>query len=216
MSQAHEEAHGHGGEHVPHVLPLSTYLATWGTLVVLTAVTVGASYVDLGALNLFLALAIATTKALVVSLIFMHLWFDHKFHSLIFGSALVFLAIFIGFTMFDTNARGQAEEVEAMRPAKVAEPFKDGTKGELSVKERYGLVGQAAGGEANMANKPGDAPAATTAAPTASAAPAVATSSASAAAPASASASAAPAMASGSASASASAAPAAASASASH
>jgi cytochrome c oxidase subunit IV len=150
MSDAHAS---HGDEHVPHVLPLSTYLATWGTLVVLTAVTVGASYVDLGAMNLFLALAIATVKALVVSLIFMHLWFDHKFHALIFASSLLFLAIFIAFTMFDTEARGRAEEVEAMRPADIQDPF-GGTKGELVVKEKYGLVKTEAAASASAAAPP--------------------------------------------------------------
>jgi cytochrome c oxidase subunit IV len=116
--------HGHGGaDHVPHVLPLKVYFGTWGTLLVLTVVTVGASYIDLGAANLALALLIATVKASVVALIFMHLFWDHKFHALIFMASLVFLAIFIGFTMFDTNNRGRAESIEALRPADIKQPF---------------------------------------------------------------------------------------------
>ena len=117
------EHENHGAEHVPHVLPLRTYFATWGTLVVLTAVTVGASYLDFGSWNLIIALFIATVKALTVALIFMHLWFDHKFHALILGSALVFLTIFIGFTLADTNARGRADAIEGRWPADPANPF---------------------------------------------------------------------------------------------
>lgn len=120
----HGHGHGHGGpDHVPHVLPLKVYIATWIALLVLTVVTVGASYVDLGAANLAVALLIATAKAGVVALIFMHLKWDHKFHTLIFSSSLIFLAIFIGFTMFDTSNRGRAEPVEAERPADFKMPF---------------------------------------------------------------------------------------------
>lgn len=119
----HGHGHGHGGDHVPHVLPLKVYIATWLALMVLTVVTVGASYVDLGAANLAIAVLIATVKAGVVALIFMHLKWDHKFHALIFASSLIFLAIFIGFTMFDTNNRGRAEPIEAERPADLKAPF---------------------------------------------------------------------------------------------
>lgn len=115
--------HGHGADHVPHVLPLKLYIATWLTLLVLTVVTVAASYVDLGSANLAIALLIATVKAGVVAFIFMHLRWDHRFHTLIFLSSLIFLAIFIGFTMFDTANRGRAEAVEAERPADIKAPF---------------------------------------------------------------------------------------------
>jgi cytochrome c oxidase subunit IV len=117
-------AHTTGGDHHPHVLPLRTYLLTWGALLVFTVITVGASYLDLGhAGNLFVALAIATTKALLVAAIFMHLRYDLRFHSVILGSSLIFLTIFISFTMFDTQARGRAEGVESERPGNIKTPF---------------------------------------------------------------------------------------------
>jgi cytochrome c oxidase subunit 4 len=124
-ADTHDDAHGHGGhgkDHVPHVLPLSVYFATWGALLFLTVVTVGASYVDFGSANLWIAMLIATIKASVVALLFMHLWFDHKFHGLIFVSSLIFLAIFIAFTMFDTEARGRADALEAARVGDLATP----------------------------------------------------------------------------------------------
>jgi cytochrome c oxidase subunit IV len=56
--------HGHGGHGVedfhPHVMPLLIYIGTWLGLMVLTAVTVGVSYIDLGSLNLLIAMLVAT------------------------------------------------------------------------------------------------------------------------------------------------------------
>lgn len=115
----------HGRDHVPHVLPLTTYFAVWGALIAFTALTVAVSYVDFGAANLFIALAVATCKAAMVALVFMHLWWDHKFNSVVFVSSLVFLAIFIAFTMFDTEARGRADYIERERPRLFNQPFKD-------------------------------------------------------------------------------------------
>jgi cytochrome c oxidase subunit 4 len=136
MSTSHaEHDHGHAdGEHHPHVLPMSTYLATWGTLLVLTVVTVGASYADLGHTgNLIVALLIATIKASVVALIFMHLKWDHKFHSIIFFSSLIFLACFIGITMSDTQFRGELETMENEHPIDLKDPFKGYRKGDTAL-----------------------------------------------------------------------------------
>jgi cytochrome c oxidase subunit 4 len=98
-------------------------MATWGTLMVLTIITVAASYVNFGPANLLIAVVIATIKATVVAAIFMHLWFDHRMHSMILGSAGLFLAIFIAFTMFDTESRGHQESITGDRPADISQPF---------------------------------------------------------------------------------------------
>ena len=146
---------GNGKDHVPHVLPLSTYLKTWGALLVLTAVTVGASYVDFGAANLWIALLIASAKAATVALVFMHLYWDHKFHAVIFGVSLVFLAIFIIFTLFDTQSRGRADGIEGERPADIRAPFA-GTRSELDYREKHSeLKSTAAAAAAAAAPKPG-------------------------------------------------------------
>jgi len=140
MSTNHSHAgqHGHGGDHVPHVLPLKTYLMTWGALMVLTIITVAVSYVDFGSasINLFVALAVAATKAAVVALVFMHLWFDNKLNLVIFISSLVFLAIFIAFTMFDTETRGVNVAGGLDRPAEMMDPFA-GTVGEKQMRSRW-------------------------------------------------------------------------------
>ena len=123
MSDAHSHAHA-GPDHVPHVSPLSLYLKTFGALMVLTVITVGASYVDLGtSVNLALAIVIATIKATVVATFFMHLITDSKFHAIALVSSVVFLAIFVGFTMLDTTARGQYDSARRGRPAVMTDPF---------------------------------------------------------------------------------------------
>jgi cytochrome c oxidase subunit 4 len=120
--------HSHGPDHVPHVTPLPIYLKTFATLVVLTVITVGASYINLGtSVNLALALIIATTKACVVAAFFMHLASDHKFHTAVFASSIVFLGIFVAFTMFDTSARGQFDAQKKNRPAQMTDPFAKAT-----------------------------------------------------------------------------------------
>lgn len=123
---AHGHAHQHGGpDHVPHVTPLPVYFKTFGALMVLTIITVGASYVNLGtSVNLFIALFIATIKASVVAALFMHLWHDNKFHTVILVSSGVFLLIFIFFTSFDTTARGRnSEAIRSRRPLVVSDPW---------------------------------------------------------------------------------------------
>lgn len=165
---AHAHAEGNGKDHVPHVLPLSTYLKTWGALLVLTVVTVGASYVNFGAANLWIALLIASAKAATVALVFMHLYWDHKFHAVIFGVSLIFLAIFIIFTLFDTQSRGRADGIEGERPADIRAPFA-GTRAELDYKEKHPALKPTAEAAAPAAPS-GEAPAAPK--PAAEAAPA--------------------------------------------
>jgi cytochrome c oxidase subunit 4 len=123
MSDAHA-SHRHAPDHVPHVTPLTIYIRTFATLLVLTVITVAASRVNLGTtVNLGVALVIATIKASIVAAFFMHLAGDHKFHTVIFVSSVVFLVIFVAFTMFDTETRGRAEAFEKTRPVNPKDPF---------------------------------------------------------------------------------------------
>jgi cytochrome c oxidase subunit IV len=93
------EKHGLG-----HILPLKVLLAVWAALVVLTGITVAATHVDLGGLNLWLALAIATLKASLVSLYFMHLRYDRPVHLIIFLGTLLFVCLFVGLALVDTQS----------------------------------------------------------------------------------------------------------------
>ena len=134
------DSHAHGAhaapDHHPHVLPVTTYFATFGVLLVLTGITVVASRFDFGSANLVIAILIATIKASIVGAMFMHLAFDHKFHSIIIASSLIFLAVFIAFTMFDTEYRGRSDVIEGERPADMQAPFK-GSRAEAAMKAKY-------------------------------------------------------------------------------
>ncbi len=91
-----------------HVASVKVLLGTGGTLLFLTIVTVLATTVDFGpSLNLALAMFIAVIKATLVVLFFMHLKYDKVFHSVIFVSAILAAALFVGFTMMDS---GQYQE----------------------------------------------------------------------------------------------------------
>jgi cytochrome c oxidase subunit 4 len=153
VAGAHDahDAHGHGAhgaDHVPHVLPLWLYLATWGALIVLTVATVAASYANFGAWNFIIAIVIATSKACVVAAIFMHLRYDRKFHAIIFSFSVIFLGIFILFTMFDTETRGRTDIVEHDRPINVSTPFTGGGRDEAALKARYEKAAAPEHGEA--------------------------------------------------------------------
>lgn len=90
----------------PHVIPLKVYLGVGATLMVFTVITVAAAQFDLGFFNIVIALAIATTKALLVAFFFMHLYYDNKMLFLIFSSSIFFLSILISLTLMDTMRRG--------------------------------------------------------------------------------------------------------------
>ena len=74
-------------------------------LFALTALTVGASTVNLGALNVWLALVIAAAKASLVLLFFMHLKYEGVVLKVSFLATLGFLAIIIGFIFLDIAFR---------------------------------------------------------------------------------------------------------------
>ena len=59
-----------------HIVSVSTYTWVYFSLLVLTGVTLWAAYQDFGIFNIMIALLIASVKAGVVTLIFMHLNYD--------------------------------------------------------------------------------------------------------------------------------------------
>lgn len=88
-----------------HVMPLRTYLLVWGALLCLTFVTVQVSAFDFGSWNVYVAIAVATVKAGLVALYFMHLRYDKTFNLIVFASSLVFLGLFLVMTLLDSKAR---------------------------------------------------------------------------------------------------------------
>jgi cytochrome c oxidase subunit 4 len=88
-----------------HVLSYAQLGTVLAILLVLTGVTVGVSYVDLGFFNVPIALGIACTKVTFVLLFFMHLKYEGPLINISFMSTVTFLIIMIGFTFWDVAFR---------------------------------------------------------------------------------------------------------------
>ena len=73
---------------------------------VLTAVTVGVAFINLGSLNFPVAITIAITKATLVILFFMHAKYASQLTKLFVSTAFFFLFILLGLTMTDYLSRG--------------------------------------------------------------------------------------------------------------
>lgn len=97
----------------PHIVPLGTYLSVASALFVLTVITVMVAQVDLGGWNVVVALFVAGCKATLVALFFMHLLYDKKIYLVILLVSVLFLMIFMSFTMFDTMTRDQIYEIRS-------------------------------------------------------------------------------------------------------
>jgi len=100
----------HNTSSTGHVLPLKLYFTVGAALFFLTAVTVGVSFIQFGAFNMVVALLIAAVKATLVALFFMHLYYDNKFFGAILSISLLFVAVFIILTMYDTEKRASIYE----------------------------------------------------------------------------------------------------------
>jgi cytochrome c oxidase subunit 4 len=89
-----------------HSSPLTTYFAVWIALLVGTFLTYEAAKIDLGVFNAAVALTIATTKALLVALFFMHLkGASEKLLKLVVASTIFFLLILLALSMADYGTR---------------------------------------------------------------------------------------------------------------
>lgn len=86
--------------------PLTTYFAVWAALLLGTFITYKAAFLDLHPFNAAVALIIATTKALLVALFFMHLRHaSEKLLKLVVISTLFFLMILLVLSMADYGTR---------------------------------------------------------------------------------------------------------------
>jgi cytochrome c oxidase subunit 4 len=103
--------------HHDHIIPLWTYLKIGLTLLGLTVITVWVAQYHLGPFNVLVAMIIAAAKGTLVAMYFMHLKYTNKLYATVFVGALVMLAVFIVFTMFDTMTRDQVNAVSG-RPIK--------------------------------------------------------------------------------------------------
>jgi cytochrome c oxidase subunit 4 len=88
-----------------HVVPTSTYYTIFGLLMLGTAITVWAAFLDLGALNTVVALAIACTKATLVVLFFMHVKYSTRLTWAVVFGGVFWLAILLALTFNDYLTR---------------------------------------------------------------------------------------------------------------
>ena len=100
------DAHFEYEEYIEHHVPVTTYFLVFGALMVLTAITVAVAFVDLGRLNVVVALAVALLKATLVVLFFMHVKYASRLVQLVVIASIVWLIILFGITLSDYLTRG--------------------------------------------------------------------------------------------------------------
>lgn len=97
----------HPHESHEHVTPKHIYVAIFGALLALTAITYIVSYADLGPGSLPVAMVVATIKASLVVGFFMHLKYEDRVFAFMFLTSLVFIGIFFSVTLFDIKKSGE-------------------------------------------------------------------------------------------------------------
>jgi len=89
-----------------HISSVKLYVGIWLALMAGTILTVVVAGIDLGPLNPAMALAIATTKAVLVVLFFMHVKYAHeRLTKLVIVTAIFFFLILLALTMADYTTR---------------------------------------------------------------------------------------------------------------
>ena len=89
-----------------HIVSVRVYITIFLVLLVGTALTVWAAFVDFPyGLNTIIAMTIAVTKATFVVLYFMHVRYSARLVWVIVGSALFWMAILFAFTFADYVTR---------------------------------------------------------------------------------------------------------------
>ncbi|MEZ6138185.1 MAG: cytochrome C oxidase subunit IV family protein [Pirellulaceae bacterium] len=118
---AHAEGdHADGHHGFSHPMPVWQLLAVFFALIILTGLTVYQSTLEFGNMELILSLFIATIKASLVILFFMHMIHDKPLNAIIFLGSFVFVALFLGFTLMDSSAYRDSLEYKQIEPDPVA------------------------------------------------------------------------------------------------
>lgn len=86
-----------------HVLPVKLLAGVLGALLALTGLTVLTGTTYLFGFDLAVAMIIATVKASLVCVIFMHLKWDRGFHAFAFLGSVLFVGVFLAYTLTDTK-----------------------------------------------------------------------------------------------------------------
>lgn len=94
------------------------YIFTIIALFFLTAITVMAAGIHFGSntTNLIIAMAIATVKASLVVMFFMHIRWEKGMNAIVFLSSVFFVGVFFTFTLLDITTRAKVEPVGPSEP----------------------------------------------------------------------------------------------------
>ena len=93
-------------EHSEHIGASSFYWLIWAVLIVATVLTAWIATVDLGAFNTVVALIIASCKALIVVLFFMHVKYtSEKMTKAVLIAAVFWLIIMLVLSLSDYSTR---------------------------------------------------------------------------------------------------------------
>jgi cytochrome c oxidase subunit IV len=84
-----------------HISSYKDHLLVLSILITLTVLTVAITSIELSAFNTAAALLIASTKAAIVLLYFMHLRFDQRVYLIMTVLVLALIVVVIGITVFD-------------------------------------------------------------------------------------------------------------------
>jgi cytochrome c oxidase subunit 4 len=90
-------------------------LAVFAALLAMTGLTVAVAYQDLGRLSAVVALAIASVKAGLVVLYFMHVRYASKLIRLYAAAGFIFVAIMLGITMSEVAGRSPQPSADPLR-----------------------------------------------------------------------------------------------------
>jgi cytochrome c oxidase subunit 4 len=101
-------------------MPVWQLLAVFFALIILTIVTVFQSTLDLGNSELIISLFVATIKASLVMLFFMHMIHDKPLNAIVFLGSFIFVALFLGFTLMDSSAYRDSIEFKQIDPVPTA------------------------------------------------------------------------------------------------
>ena len=97
-------SHNHDSNET-HVVPFNTFLYIFLALLVLTVITVAVSRIDLGAMNIVVAMLVASLKATLVVLFFMHLKYENPLTWLYAFFPIFLLFLLIGGVFLDNPFR---------------------------------------------------------------------------------------------------------------
>lgn len=98
----------HADGEFAHPMPIWILLAVFFALTGLTILTVFQASFHLGNWEIWIAMIIASVKAILVMAFFMHMIWDKPFNVIMFLSSFLFVSLFVSFLLMDTHAYNES------------------------------------------------------------------------------------------------------------